>query len=1338
MSTKQTQAAYAFDSTKGSLTAAKEALALYTAQMREAKNRSAEVVAEKIRLKAAVQAEADAHQAAKQALKDANAELNKAVAAEKAQESAVNGSERAIKSLNAQLDKQSASYKAAKEAAQQAGVNTRELADAQDRLSRTLAVTQSAANSYKSTLESTRQAATNVANASRQAGDLMHNAFAVVGVRSAAAIEAEMEQVRQALLRIASQSNITGAELKRAMSAGNVKMGALQAELDGVNGSVGKTTSLAGMAGGALKQLALVYSGVELAQKFVQANMELENNVRALKAVTGSSASAARELSFIRQQANYLGVSVNDLTKTYIGFLAASKGTSLEGERSQQVFLAVSNALGKIGASSYQTERAFTALTQMVSKGVVSMEEMRQQLSESLPGAFNAAANGMRVTTGELMKMIESGTLLTTDFLPAMSRGLDETFGKGAEKIQGLQQSWERFKQSLVDLSTGASGSAASGFMSKLLDSATELTNRLATLSDGQTRFWTASGKAIEKYANENAGPAVKRMGAAWDYLSERVSAYSKATDTAISNAIRAIEKYAGVQQTQTAEEKKAADQAAQSSENYSRLVKEYRDMTDALSGNSSVAEVNARMQKGISDEMAKLSAEVAKGDANFSKINFRYSEISNLTHQAKQAIEKLVEAKRIEGEVSMRVANLSGDEARILAVATNAARENAAGRKELAIAAQRDLAATQQQIETLQKEIAAEKIKDENKLRALEVLQRTLPVKIAEVEKTKQMAQELAIEADARRVVSQTYLDNSMRVNEYRAALDRELAALREVQVAHLQGKATADQVKAAQLDVAKATALYNDSINDLIANKKREGDIMVASAQLIGQEVIVRKAQAQATADNIKVTDQHIEAMRRSLAAKREEAMAIEAERVATGQLTAEKATMLAGLRDEIATKEQAIKTAEQSALSLRLEAEAARTDSEAIKDHSKYTAEYGMAAWRAQQQVAALVIAEKEGRASSDEVAQARIRAAGATKLYVDALKDAVQAEEFKLNALARDAQLTDALLNKEMAHAQALERVARLHGDEAGAIRAKLMQKEIEIKMVEATIAAKRAEAAQIEELVAAMQKEAEMDGIITAAEKEQIDARAANAAAIRAEADASAELVAALREEIQVQREAAEASRATSSGSTSSSSSSSNSSSNNWNSSNNSNNSNGGMAPGGTVDLISMMYAMGVSVADAQAARQYIDDTYKQAVATSRPGESYAAINESAIQNALMLVKRDKRKSESTSGVWVDENNLITLSNGNKIIDPSLLPGNLLRQNPLSGPNTQIGSGSQPQQDGGRMTTPEQPMSTQPVTININGTATRLNMGSMGDVNALETVLRNLTQAANRT
>ena len=93
-----------------------------------------------------------------------------------------------------------------------------------------------------------------------------------------------------------------------------------------------------------------------------------------------------------------------------------------------------------MGMSADRVALALDALGQMASKGTVSMEELRQQLGDSLPGATAIAAKGLGLTTSELTKLVESGQLSTEQFFPAFRRGLEETFGSAENNVTGLVQ----------------------------------------------------------------------------------------------------------------------------------------------------------------------------------------------------------------------------------------------------------------------------------------------------------------------------------------------------------------------------------------------------------------------------------------------------------------------------------------------------------------------------------------------------------------------------------------------------------------------------------------------------------------------------------------------------------------------------------------------------------------------------------------------------------------------------------------------------------------------------------------------------------------------------------
>lgn len=85
----------------------------------------------------------------------------------------------------------------------------------------------------------------------------------------------------------------------------------------------------------------------------------------------------------------------------------------------------------------------------MVSKGTMSMEELRGQLAERLPGALQAAADGAGITTAQLIKMVESGSVLAEDLLPGMAAQLQKLYGN--KDVEGFTAGWNKLTNAVSE-----------------------------------------------------------------------------------------------------------------------------------------------------------------------------------------------------------------------------------------------------------------------------------------------------------------------------------------------------------------------------------------------------------------------------------------------------------------------------------------------------------------------------------------------------------------------------------------------------------------------------------------------------------------------------------------------------------------------------------------------------------------------------------------------------------------------------------------------------------------------------------------------------------------------
>jgi len=228
-------------------------------------------------------------------------------------------------------------------------------------------------------------------------------------------------QITSTLSGISTQANSTSNSIKNSFNG-------LESGLDGTTKAVNRLfTALAG--GTAITVFAMALKGL------VTSSYEVSNALfgaqNALRAVTGSSKEAADGMSFVKSEALRLGLDVTNLATAYSKLTASAEGSGLAGKQIRDVLSSVSETAAVLGLNTQQVEGAFLALSQMMSKGKVQAEELRGQLGEHLPGAFNIAAKAMGVTTAELDKMLKKGQITAAELLTNLPQALRNAYGEG-------------------------------------------------------------------------------------------------------------------------------------------------------------------------------------------------------------------------------------------------------------------------------------------------------------------------------------------------------------------------------------------------------------------------------------------------------------------------------------------------------------------------------------------------------------------------------------------------------------------------------------------------------------------------------------------------------------------------------------------------------------------------------------------------------------------------------------------------------------------------------------------------------------------------------------------
>ena len=208
----------------------------------------------------------------------------------------------------------------------------------------------------------------------------------------------------------------------------------------------------------------------ELVGRFAQVARETSRVTTALKNVSGGTAQYADNLSYVTRLAKQYGLEVNALTSSYARFTATANVSGMSLLDQRKVFESLSRASTAFGLSAEQTNYVFTALSQMMSKGKISSEELRQQMGEQLPVALQAMAKAAGVSMGELDKLLQQGRLMSADILPKFADALNELIPNVS--TDNLESSINRLQNTFTDL---VNSSGVQGFYKR----AVELVDRL-------------------------------------------------------------------------------------------------------------------------------------------------------------------------------------------------------------------------------------------------------------------------------------------------------------------------------------------------------------------------------------------------------------------------------------------------------------------------------------------------------------------------------------------------------------------------------------------------------------------------------------------------------------------------------------------------------------------------------------------------------------------------------------------------------------------------------------------------------------------------------------------
>lgn len=262
-----------------------------------------------------------------------------------------------------------------------------------------------------------------------------------------------MAKVDELIIELKAKTDNIEAGMKRVESQMAKSTNAIKKQQADIQTAFAKTgTSIKNLAG-----VVGVGFGVNELRQFaveaVKTSFRMESVANTLKAATGSAEAARAEFAFLKSETNRLGLNTLETAGAFARLTASARGTKFEGEGVREIFTAIATASSVLRLSSEDTSGAIRALEQMMSKGVVSMEELKLQLGDRLPGVMRLAAQAMKMPTDKLIELISAGKLATDDFLIPFSKAIVQDFAGGVEEAsKSAQADINRLMNSFNDL----------------------------------------------------------------------------------------------------------------------------------------------------------------------------------------------------------------------------------------------------------------------------------------------------------------------------------------------------------------------------------------------------------------------------------------------------------------------------------------------------------------------------------------------------------------------------------------------------------------------------------------------------------------------------------------------------------------------------------------------------------------------------------------------------------------------------------------------------------------------------------------------------------------------
>jgi tape measure domain-containing protein len=250
---------------------------------------------------------------------------------------------------------------------------------------------------------------------------------------------------------------------------------------------------------GQLLSMAAAYIGFYQAINLVRGAIRIEQQRKGIEiqlkvANNDDPKAAARDLKFLREEANRLGLVFEDVAESYANFKIAASAAGAANRTTRKAFSESLEIVTALRLSADDAQGVFRAFVQVLGKGKVMAEELRQQLGDRLPGAVAKFAESQGIALSQLDKWLKSDENRIEGFFKFLESYNAQVKAQVAESSNTLIAQTNRLKNSWNDF---LEQFAKAGTSSKVREIVDELIKKLSGEEGKQFAYDLANGFAV-------------------------------------------------------------------------------------------------------------------------------------------------------------------------------------------------------------------------------------------------------------------------------------------------------------------------------------------------------------------------------------------------------------------------------------------------------------------------------------------------------------------------------------------------------------------------------------------------------------------------------------------------------------------------------------------------------------------------------------------------------------------------------------------------------------------------------------------------------------------------